>query len=76
MPIIKPHLSTILSDYKTDFPEEIVFMDQISAFVSRLDYPRIGETLEGHITASAWLLGKDKSAALLILRNKLNRWFQ
>ncbi len=76
MPITKQHLSTLFSNYKTDFPEEIVFLDQISAFVSRVDYPCSRETLEGHITASAWILSNDKSAALLILHNKLNRWFQ
>ena len=53
MPITKEHLSTIFSDYKTDFPEEIIFLDQISAFVNRVDFPCSRERLEGHITASA-----------------------
>ena len=30
----------------------------------------------GHITASAWLLNKDRSQALLMHHAKLNRWFQ
>lgn len=30
----------------------------------------------GHITASAWLLNKDHTKALLMHHAKLNRWFQ
>ena len=53
MPITKQHLYTIRTDYKTDFPEELIFLDQISDFVNRVDFPCSRERLEGHITASA-----------------------
>jgi 8-oxo-dGTP pyrophosphatase MutT (NUDIX family) len=34
------------------------------------------ETLEGHFTASAWLVSADGERALLMLHRKLGRWLQ
>ena len=33
-------------------------------------------TLEGHVTASAWIVDYDFTHALLVHHRKLNRWFQ
>lgn len=32
--------------------------------------------LKGHVTASGWVLSKDKDAVLLMHHRKLDRWFQ
>lgn len=33
-------------------------------------------TVEGHVTASAWIVDHDHTHALLVHHRKLNRWFQ
>lgn len=57
-------------------PEEVLAKEQMLAFVKQ--YPNCFErTLEiGHITASAWLLNKDGTKALLMHHAKLNLWVQ
>jgi len=76
MPIEKSQITTIICDYSTDYAEEKIFLNQISKFVERVKFPCSRETLEGHITASAWIINKEKDSVLLIHHNKLNRWFQ
>lgn len=69
-------LIKMLEDYTSAFPEEIAFRERILAFIKQ--YQNCFEqSLEvGHITASAWLLNKDQSKALLMHHMKLNKWFQ
>jgi 8-oxo-dGTP pyrophosphatase MutT (NUDIX family) len=74
-----PHrnkLSSLLHNYLPTASAELQFKADMLAFIQQ--YPNCFErTLEiGHITASAWILNKDKSAALLMHHAKLNRWFQ
>jgi hypothetical protein len=66
----------MLQEYYPDAPEERVFKDDMINFIKQ--YNNCFErTLEiGHITASAWLLNKDRSQALLMHHAKLNKWFQ
>jgi len=45
------------------------FVGRTPACTSRL-------TLEGHVTASAWILSPDRRAALLTHHRKLDRWLQ
>lgn len=70
------YLEKLLEQYKPIFPDEIVAKQRIQKFVAQ--YPDCFErTLAvGHITASAWLLHKDGSHALLMHHAKLNDWFQ
>ncbi len=65
-----------LQHYFPVFQEEIQYKKDITAFVE--SNPDCFErTLQkGHITASAWLLNKDCSKALLMHHAKLNAWFQ
>jgi 8-oxo-dGTP pyrophosphatase MutT (NUDIX family) len=56
--------------------EEYLFKEQMISFINEHENC-FGRSLEiGHITASAWLLNKDHSKALLMHHTKLNQWFQ
>lgn len=69
-------LQTKLEKYAPAVPEEVGFKQDISLFMQEnpLCFERSLE--KGHITASAWLLNKDTSHALLMHHRKLNAWFQ
>ncbi|MGC2310840.1 MAG: NUDIX hydrolase [Candidatus Babeliaceae bacterium] len=56
--------------------EELLFQKEIISFIHKHENC-FDRSLEiGHITASAWLLNKDHSKALLMHHTKLNKWFQ
>lgn len=76
MLIQKRALEAALANYATDYPEERVFLERVSAFVQGVDAPCSRATLEGHITASAWILSPDRQSTLLIHHRVLDRWFQ
>lgn len=70
------NLLQLLHNYFPTSPEEIVFKTQMINFVQR-HHDCFERTLTiGHITASAWLLNKDHSKALLMHHAKLDRWLQ
>ena len=69
-------LIQMLEDYKSNFQEENVFKEKMLAFIKQY-HNCFERSLEiGHITASAWILNKDRTKALLMHHNKLNKWFQ
>lgn len=69
-------LLDLLENYYPTSPEEIEFKQQIIEFVQQ-HTDCFQRTLEiGHITASAWLLNKQGTHALLMHHAKLNSWFQ
>jgi len=65
----------LLNEYNPS-QEEVPAKQQMMAFINQ--HPECFErSLEiGHITASAWLLNKDGSKALLMHHAKLDKWFQ
>ena len=65
----------LLKTYRPS-PEEVVFKERMIAFIE--EHPRCFErSLEiGHVTASAWLLNKGGTKALLMHHAKLNKWVQ
>lgn len=69
-------LVTMLENYFPAVKEEIDFKQEIIAFIK--ENPNCFErSLEkGHITASAWLLNKNKSHTLLMHHTKLDKWIQ
>lgn len=69
-------LYQLLQNYLPTDVAEIQFKQQILAFIAQ--HPNCFErTLEiGHVTASAWILSKDGTHALLMHHAKLDRWFQ
>ena len=50
--------------------------NEITRFIATAPRPWSRATLEGHITASAWVLDRTRSHAALIHHRKLNRWLQ
>ena len=52
------------------------YADQIAAFTARVVQPWRHATLEGHLTASAWVLDRHCTHAALIHHRKLDRWLQ
>ncbi len=73
-----------LSKYKPFDVVEAKALAQISDFVVRVGGGENGNflpciertTLEGHLTASAWVIDKTKQFALLLHHAKLNLWLQ
>ena len=69
-------LLSLLENYNSKFSSENLFKKEIIYFLQ--PNPDCFErSLEiGHITASAWLLNKDNTYALLMHHAKLQDWFQ
>jgi 8-oxo-dGTP pyrophosphatase MutT (NUDIX family) len=65
-----------LNNYQPSAPEEQAYKKRMISFLQA--YPDcFKRTLEiGHFTASAWLLNKDHSQALLMHHRKLDMWVQ
>jgi len=72
----KIKLIQMLKDYKSIFSEEIVFKGKMLAFVKQYNNCFERSLEVGHITASAWLLNKDQTKALLMHHTKLDKWLQ
>jgi 8-oxo-dGTP pyrophosphatase MutT (NUDIX family) len=66
----------MLQNYLPKDHDEQEFKKRMVEFIE--EYPNCFErSLNiGHITASAWLLNKDHSKALLMHHSKLEKWFQ
>ena len=66
----------LLTDYSPVAHAEQLYKKRMFQFISEF-----GDCFErslevGHITASSWLLNKNKTHALLMHHAKLNKWFQ
>lgn len=70
------HLLEILDRYAKAYPAEGEVAGRIRRFVE--GHPDCFERscLEGHITASAWIVSADRREALLTHHGKLDRWLQ
>lgn len=64
-----------LENYRSPFEEEVGFIpDFLELLEDGQAYSR--ERLQGHFTASAWIVNKRRTHTLLTLHRKLNRWLQ
>jgi 8-oxo-dGTP pyrophosphatase MutT (NUDIX family) len=64
-----------LQNYRTPYEEESAFIVDFSELThDPLGYKR--EQLDGHFTASAWIVNKSRTHTLLTLHRKLGRWLQ
>jgi 8-oxo-dGTP pyrophosphatase MutT (NUDIX family) len=64
-----------LQNYRTPYEEEADFASEfLELTFDELAFKR--ERLEGHFTASAWIVNKRRTHSLLTLHGKLNRWLQ
>lgn len=70
------NLLQLLHNYTPRALEELDYKARIINFVKQHTDCFERSLAVGHITASAWLLNKDGSAALLMHHAKLNKWFQ
>ncbi len=70
-------LLAMLEKHQSAFDEEGLFLQLAIQFVEKhpFDFWK-RSTLEGHLTASAWVLNPGKDKALLIHHLGLDRWFQ
>lgn len=83
---------TLLQNYKTIYPEEIISKDKMLDFLNKSSNPFERDFIPqlnleislasnfpdnmGHFTASAFLLNVDKTKFLLMHHKKLNKWLQ
>jgi 8-oxo-dGTP pyrophosphatase MutT (NUDIX family) len=72
----RSNLLNLLQKYSPSASEEIASQERMISFINQHE-ECFERSLEiGHITASAWLLNKDKTKALLMHHAKLNMWVQ
>jgi 8-oxo-dGTP pyrophosphatase MutT (NUDIX family) len=64
-----------LENYRTPFEEEASFVSEFSE-LAKEDDAFLRSRLQGHFTASAWIVNNRRTHALLTLHKKLNRWLQ
>jgi 8-oxo-dGTP pyrophosphatase MutT (NUDIX family) len=69
--VLQAHIAAYLSKYEGDehAQKTLDFLEKTSDFWQ-------STTEEGHITASAWILNRARTRALLTHHLKLNAWFQ
>jgi ADP-ribose pyrophosphatase YjhB (NUDIX family) len=71
----RTNLKNQLEIYRTPYEEEADFIrDFIELTDDSLAFKR--ERLDGHFTASAWIVNKKRTHTLLTLHRKLGRWLQ
>ncbi len=64
-----------LQDYLAQYPEDIHATKTLDFVQNNTDFWK-RELLEGHVTASAWVLSMDKTQTLLTHHKSLDSWFQ
>ena len=69
-------LIQLLETYQPVDNEEVLYKDQTLSFIKNNPNCFDRSLLEGHITASAWLLTEDYKRALLLHHAKLDIWVQ
>jgi 8-oxo-dGTP pyrophosphatase MutT (NUDIX family) len=64
-----------LEKYRTPFEEEASFVQDFIE-LTHDDLAFVRERLQGHFTASAWIVNKMRTHTLMTLHRKLNNWLQ
>lgn len=70
------HLIDLLRNHLPADATEEKHRARTLAFVTATPRCTSRETLEGHVTASAWILSPDRKSVLLTHHRKLDRWLQ
>lgn len=65
-----------LENYITPFHEENAFIPRFKSLLINFDNCYSRSLITGHMTASAWIIDKRATAALLVHHKKLNKWLQ
>ncbi len=71
----KQELKSTLEQYASNYAEEQLFVPQFIQLLKE-DNCFKRSRLEGHLTASCWIVNTAKNKALLVHHKKLNRWLQ
>lgn len=69
-------LLSLLADYQPKTEDELQDLHQTRIFVQEEESCFERSLEKGHITASAWLVNRENTHALLMLHAKLNLWCQ
>jgi len=69
-------LRAALAEYQARWPKEARVVAQFLVLLDASSNPFVRERLEGHFTASAWLVSADGTRVLLTHHRKLGRWLQ
>ncbi len=69
-------LLNALNHYHSSFIEEKTTIPRFKSLLTNFPNCYKRSLLTGHITASAWIINKTGSSALLVHHKKLNRWLQ
>ncbi|KAB8317071.1 NUDIX hydrolase [Tolypothrix campylonemoides VB511288] len=69
-------LARSLAAYVAAWPEEAGAVDAFAALLSDAADPFVRDRLEGHFTASAWLVDRAGTRLLMTHHRKLGRWLQ
>src|SRR5579885_626286 len=69
------NLLQALNNYKPS-PEEQLFKNNMIDFIEQYENCFERTLAIGHITASAWIINKENTKALLMHHAKLDKWFQ
>jgi len=72
----KHTLINMLHEYQPLAPEELSYKNTMLSFIKDHDDCFERSLAIGHITASAWLVNKEQTHALLMHHTKLDKWFQ
>lgn len=73
--MIKSDLQELIHNYLKKYPKDS-HAEKTLTFLERTDEFWQRSTLEGHITASAWVINESFDQALLTHHLKLDQWFQ
>jgi 8-oxo-dGTP pyrophosphatase MutT (NUDIX family) len=74
--MIRQSLLAMLQEYEPADTQEQFYKKEMVAFIQKYEQCFERSLEIGHVTASAWLVNKDNSKALLMHHAKLNKWFQ
>jgi 8-oxo-dGTP pyrophosphatase MutT (NUDIX family) len=69
-------LETAFADYRARWPDEAACVDDFLALLADGDDPFVRGRLDGHFTASAWLVDHPGTRVLLTHHRKLGLWLQ
>ncbi len=72
----REHLLEQLQEYSERFAEESATVAALSDFVTKSPDCYERSNLQGHLTASAWIIDRNRSKVVLLHHFKLDRWMQ
>ena len=70
------HMLTMLTRYAERFPEESEVVHRITALIERRSDCCHRVCRPGHLTASAWVVSRDRKKVGLVHHKKLGKWLQ